>query len=157
MIILGIDPGLTRAGYGLIKKEGSHLSLISCGLLQTSSLNHFDRLLELNAHLKDIISQNSPVALGLEKLYFSKNKKTGLAVAESRGAIILTAKNAGLPIFEFDPTQIKSSITGFGQASKKDIKKYVELILKEPINKVDDALDALAIAILTASCLKLPI
>jgi crossover junction endodeoxyribonuclease RuvC len=155
MVILGIDPGTSRAGYGLIKKNGSRLSLIEGGLLKTTSSNQAERLSELSFHLKELISTYQPAVAGLEKLYFSKNTKTGLLVAESRGACLLILKNAGLPIFEWSPSEIKLYLTGYGNAKKSDVKRFVEITLGgQPISALDDTLDALAIAILTASSLK---
>lgn len=156
MIILGIDPGTTRAGYGLISNDSRQLKFIASGLLKTSSPSaSADTLSEICFHLKNLISEFQPAAVGLEKLYFSKNQKTALAVSEARGALLLTLKDAGIPIYEFDPSEIKAAVTGNGRASKADIISTVKLILgNNNITGLDDTFDALAIAILTASSLK---
>lgn len=151
MVILGIDPGTKRAGFGLIKKEKNILSFLKGGVLKSSSENQPEILAEITSDLKKIIDEFNPDLAGMEKLYFLKNKKTGLAVAEARGAITLTLKNNSLPIFEFSPTEIKSFLTGNGQADKEEVRHFVELILKEKITGVDDISDALAVAILASS------
>jgi len=151
MIILGIDPGTSRAGYGLIKKENSRLSYLQGGILKSSSKESSSILAEISSDLEKIIAAFRPDLAAVEKLYFLKNKKTGLAVAEARGALLLTLKKNNIPILEFSPTEIKSGLTGNGQADKKEVQKFVELILKQKINELDDTLDALAIALLAAN------
>ena len=149
MIVLGIDPGTKRAGYGAVLKEGSTYTLLCAGILQTSAKEAADILSEIKISLDKIISDIRPDCLATEKLYFSKNQKTALAVAEARGIILLAAKEKGLPILEFSPNEVKLGITGYGMADKKDVLKMVRLILKSPNLKIiDDASDALALAIL---------
>lgn len=155
MIILGIDPGTRRIGYGLIKKDGSALSLVSAGLLSVTATNDADALLEIKMEADRIIRQNKPGLFVIEKLYFSKNQKTALKVAEARGALVLSAMEAGLPIEEFSPNEVKMAVTGYGSADKKAVLKMVRLILKTPSLKViDDASDALALAIAGSGRLK---
>ncbi|OGZ02665.1 MAG: crossover junction endodeoxyribonuclease RuvC [Candidatus Liptonbacteria bacterium RIFOXYC1_FULL_36_8] len=151
MIIIGIDPGTSRAGYGLIKKENGRLSFLAGGILKSSSQNQAEKLLEIQNDLKKIIAKYKPSIAGIEKLYFMKNQKTALAVAEARGVILFTFAASKISILEFDPTEVKSSIAGSGCAGKKEVQKTVELILKEKIKGVDDISDALAIAILASS------
>jgi len=154
MIILGIDPGTTRAGFGVIKKEKGIFSLLESGILETNSKDPSEILSKLSSHLEKIIKKHKPELAAIEKLYFSKNKKTALSVAEARGVILLSLKNNSIPIIEFSPTEIKSCLTGSGRAEKKDVIRSVELILKQKIEGVDDISDALAAAILASSRLQ---
>lgn len=150
MIIIGIDPGTTRVGYGLIKKDCGRTSLISAGILKVKSGEKI--LFEIKNGLDKIIKKFKPDVMAIEKLYFVKNRKTAIRVAEARGVIILAALEGRLKIKEYNPNEIKSGITGYGFADKKAVLKMVKLILEEPrLNVVDDASDALALAILCAS------
>ncbi len=157
MIILGIDPGSRRVGYGLIKQSGGHkLELLGAGLLPIKSKSEEGALLEIRLGLLDLISKNSPGVLVIEKLFFSRNQKTAIAVAQARGAIILTCAEKGLKIQEVSPNEVKSGIGGYGLADKRAVLKMVRLILNQPdLRLIDDASDALAIAIFGAGRLRL--
>jgi len=152
MIILGIDPGSVRVGYGIIKKEKNHISLLDAGLLLIPQKNSSgEKLVSLELDLKRIIKTWKPERVGVEKIFFTKNKKTGIAVAESRGIIIKTLTEKKIPIFELSPTTVKSSITGNGRSDKKDVGKMVGMFLHiEPKKYIDDTLDAIAIAIVVS-------
>ncbi|MFA5173218.1 MAG: crossover junction endodeoxyribonuclease RuvC [Candidatus Paceibacterota bacterium] len=151
MIILGLDPGTKRAGFGLVNKEGGRLSFLAGGILKSFSENESEILSEISKDLEKIIKEFKPGLASIEKLFFMKNKKTGLQVAEARGVLILTLKNNSVPFLEFSPTEIKSCLTGSGRADKKEVQKTVELILNKKIKGVDDISDALAAAILAAN------
>jgi len=152
MIILGIDPGSRRIGFGLIRKEKGLLEMIDAGILKIKSKNDLDAIVEIKNQLSRIISEYAPALMAIEKLYFVKNQKTALAVAQSRGVIIFVATEKGLPIKEFSPNEIKAGLTGYGLADKKAVAKMVKLILKKPDLKIlDDATDALAVAIVASS------
>jgi len=147
MIVLGIDPGSKRIGYGLIEKTGGKLKLIEANLLV-----HPKNLLEIKNQVSFLIEKFSPESLAVEKVFFSKNQKTALEVSEARGVIILSALEKNLPIREFTPNEVKSAVAGYGLASKKAVAKMVRLTLNEPTLKViDDVSDALAIAITATS------
>ncbi len=147
MVILGIDPGTTRIGYGLIEKNGG-LKLIDYGVIETKNGDQKNKLLALASDLRKLIKKHKPVVAGIEKLYFSKNQKTALAVAEARGVITLIIAEAGISIVEFGPNEIKSAVTGYGASDKEAVRKIVALSLKiDSVEGFDDASDALAIAI----------
>lgn len=147
MIILGIDPGSERIGYGLILKEKNKIKLLEAGILKIRKEN--PRLLEIKYQIDKIIKKWQPQILAIEKVYFMKNKKTALEVTQSRGVIILSAEENKLVIKEYSPNEIKAGITGYGLADKKSIAKMVKLLLNEPKLKIiDDATDALAVAIM---------
>jgi len=149
MIILGIDPGTTRIGYAVIeKKDSDNLNLLTCGCLESKNKEQKDRLKEISDLIPGLILKYHPEVLSIEKLFFTKNAKTALAVAEARGVIINSANSLNLNIREFTPLEVKVAITGYGKAEKEQVKKMVCRILKlEKIPKLDDTSDALAIAL----------
>ncbi len=153
MIILGIDPGITRAGYGLVKKKQGGLVYLKSGLLSSpDTSDHGDRLLALERGLRNVIRTARPEVVGMERLYITKNKKTAVRVAEARGVIIKLLYEKGLHLEEFSPPSVKLAVTGSGRADKKAVAKMVSLILHINTSKMlDDVTDALAIAIATSS------
>jgi len=152
MIVLGIDPGTARLGYGLIRKEGGKLLHIEHGCLETSKdIAQAERLHQLFERLGKIIEHHEPVLIGIEKLFFAKNAKTAMAVSEARGVILLKAQMHGLRILEHTPMQIKQAVTGHGGADKRQVQEMVcRLMSLKEIPKPDDAADALAVAYCTA-------
>ncbi len=154
MRILGIDPGSARMGYGVIEASGSSLKLLDSGLLKIESSGKEERLLELAGSFEKILEKEKPDLVSIEKLYFVKNIKTGMDVAQSRGIIIFLAKKQKVPIVEYSPSEIKMNITGSGNADKKAVAKMVKMILKigdDDIKGPDDVFDAVAIAITAAN------
>lgn len=148
MIILGIDPGTRRIGYGVIKSETGRLELLDVGLIDIKSRDDHGALLEAKRGMDALCRTHQPDLCSIEKLYFSKNQKTALQVAAARGAIVLSALEHGIRLFELAPNEVKSAVTGYGSADKTAVLKMVKLILKRPELKIiDDASDALAIAI----------
>jgi crossover junction endodeoxyribonuclease RuvC len=163
VIILGIDPGLARTGYGVIKKiktrrkkRGLDLRCLDYNVIETSpELTNAQRLQKLSNELNHLIREYSPDFLAVEKLYFFKNAKTVIPVAQAKGVILLAAARKKIPVFEFTPLQVKMTITNYGRASKKQIQKMIKTILKlKEIPKPDDAADALGIAICCIRILK---
>ncbi len=148
MIILGIDPGTTRIGYGVIRKNSGSLEYLDSGLIKLSNADSKKNLVVLEKEIKTIIKKHKPARTGLEKLYFTKNKKTAIAVAEARGVILNTIIKTGTPFFEIGPSEVKLAVTGDGRASKESVAKMVNYFLGIKIKKTeDDISDALAIAI----------
>ncbi len=148
MIILGIDPGSARAGYGLIKKGNTGIKFIKAGLLKISSKDKNQRLVELEKSFSQLLKKEKPDLAVMEKLYFMRNLKTALEVAQARGVLTLLITKYKIPLLEYSPLEIKQNVTGYGLADKKSVAKMVAKILKiETINKYDDATDALAAAI----------
>ncbi|MEK7542798.1 MAG: crossover junction endodeoxyribonuclease RuvC [Patescibacteria group bacterium] len=151
MIIMGIDPGTARIGYGIIEKTGGKLSYSDCGLIMPSGDNLRKRLRSLEIKLDSLIKKTKPNKAGVENLFFSKNKKTAMDVAHARGIIINTLEKSGVEIIELSPLEVKLGVTGYGNASKKAVSGMVSKILGVSTdNIIDDATDALAIAITTA-------
>lgn len=155
MLILGLDPGSTRVGYGLIEKSKGGLKLLDCGLLKISSPDKNKRLLDAAQSFSRLIKKQKPKLIAVEKLFFMKNLKTALEVAQTRGVLTLMIVQHKIPLLEFSPSEIKIGITGYGRADKKAVAKMVAKILKtEKISEVDDVTDALATAITAAGYLK---
>ncbi len=150
MKILGVDPGSTRIGYGLIEKR-SELHLLEYGVLEMQSKTGIDRIHELSRAFKKLLTSLAPDLAGIETLYFSKNQKTALQVAESRGVLMLSLVEYGVPVKEFRPGDVKLAVANYAMADKIAVSKMVRKILRvSDITGYDDASDALAIAITAA-------
>lgn len=150
-LILGIDPGYARLGFGVIaRKQGSHkIETLSFGVIETyPEEDHANRLVRIRRALLKLIRLYPPSLVAIEKLFFTKNQKTALQVAEARGVILSTVAEKRIPIQEFTPLQVKMAVTGAGRASKEEIQRMVVLLcnLKET-PQPDDAADGLAIAL----------
>lgn len=150
-IILGIDPGYDRCGYGVIRDEAGKSTHILHGVITPPRGELSQRLMVVYAELTRIIQETHPDCAGVENLYFTNNAKTAMAVGQARGIILLALAQQGLSVGEFTPPQIKQAVTGHGQAPKDQMQKMVQLILRLPQLPVpDDAADALAVALCMA-------
>lgn len=149
MKILGIDPGTAIMGYGIIEKVGNAVKPLKYGCVRTqANLNQPDRLHFIYKSLSDIIEKEKPDQVAIESLFFFKNQKTVIPVAEARGVATVCAKNHDIPVFEYTPLQIKQALTGYGRAEKAQMQEMVRVICKlKECPKPDDAADALAVAI----------
>ena len=149
MRILGIDPGYAIVGFGFIDKNGSRLTPVQYGSIQTEA--HTDpgqRLKDIYESVVHLIDKYQPEALAIEKLFFNRNVTTALTVAEARGVTILAAVQKGLPVAEYTPMQVKQAIVGYGKAEKKQVQEMTRKFLNlAQVPKPDDVADALAIAI----------
>ena len=148
MVVLGIDPGYAIVGCGTVNYERGKLSLIDMRAITTPPKMPFEKRLEsIYNDICALIEKTKPDAMAVEELFFSKNITTGIAVAEARGVILLTARQAGVPIFEYTPMQVKQAVVGYGLAEKKQVIAMVTSLLGLPKPpKPDDTADALAIA-----------
>jgi crossover junction endodeoxyribonuclease RuvC len=150
MLSLGIDPGTARIGFGLVKEynDGS-LVAVDYGVITTPAKTPMpERLQMIYDKLKALIDTYEPDRVGVEELFFAKNAKTAITVAQGRGVILLTLQQANIPITEYKPNHIKQSITGYGGADKAQMQEMVRILLGlDDIPKPDDAADGLAIAI----------
>lgn len=150
MKIIAVDPGYERLGIAILEKiAGQKEVLLFSDCIQTDrKFDHPERLFQITSKLSALISEYKPDFLAIEKLFFSKNVKTALLVAESRGAIISTAKNFGLKVSEHTPNEIKLSVTGYGKSDKKIIINFLPKIIKISKKiKHDDEFDAIATGI----------
>ncbi len=149
---LGIDPGTRRVGWGIVLREGNALSFVAAGILKIDGTDDITALEETKRGVRELIASYHPDVLGIEKLFFAKNQKTAIAVAQARGVILLSAQEEGLPIKEYTPNEMKLGVTGYGFADKKAVLKMVRLTLgKQDLTIIDDASDALALAIMALS------
>jgi crossover junction endodeoxyribonuclease RuvC len=150
MKILGIDPGIGICGFGLIETiSRANAKALDYGVITTKVRAPLpSRLKELYESLQEVFDTTKPDVVSVEKLFFSKNITTGIAVAEARGLVLLVAEQKGLQIFEYTPNEIKKTLTGYGSAKKGQIQEMVRvhLGLKDK-PRPDDAADALAAAI----------
>ena len=150
MRILGIDPGLGICGFGLIETTSrAGAKALDYGAVTTEVDAPIPlRLRELYESLVQVFDECKPEVVAVEKLFFSKNITTGIAVAEARGVVLLVAALKGLPVYEYSPNQIKLSLAGYGAATKTQMEEMVRVHLGLDVKpKPDDAADALAVAI----------
>ena len=150
-IVLGIDVGYARTGWGIVKIGQSNpngYTLVNYGCIETHQSKEFcDRIVELRQELKKIIKKYKPDIANVEQLFFFKNQKTAIKVSQARGVILITLKDNKIPIKEFTPLQVKQAMIGYGRADKKQIQEMVKMVLQmDHIPQPDDAADALALA-----------
>jgi len=149
-LALGIDPGTATTGYGLVRLEqDGSLVAVKYGVILTSKeATASARLVILYDELRSLIGEYHPEIAAVEKLFFSRNVTTALAVGQARGVVMLCLEQAGINAFEYTPNEIKQAVAGYGGAQKKQVQEMVRALLAlESIPKPDDAADALAIAI----------
>ncbi len=157
MIILGVDPGYDRLGVAILKKEvgSKELILFSDCILTDKKSSFENRLLFLGEALGVLIKKWKPTHLAIEKLFFTKNQKTAMDVAETRGVIIYLAAQSGMVIHEYTPGEIKAAVTGYGSATKEQVSLMVTKLIALPrAPKYDDEYDALAAALTGAATIR---
>lgn len=145
-MILSIDPGIEKVGYAFFEKKGADFSFVTSGLIKTKKTTaHEKRLLEIYNSLDVLIKKHKPASIVIEQLFFFKNQKTVISVAQAQGIIVLLAAQNRIPLTYLTPLQIKQTITGYGNADKKSVLKMVQIILKNNIVvEDDDQSDAIA-------------
>lgn len=142
--VIAIDPGYDRVGIAVCSGDTVHHS--ECFVPDSKKFS--ERLAAIARRIQDIVHEFSPDAFAMETLFFSKNVKTALQVAEARGAIILTAAQAGLPLYEYSPQEVKIAVTSVGNADKRQVIAMVErLVTLPPQKRLDDEYDAIAVAL----------
>jgi crossover junction endodeoxyribonuclease RuvC len=151
VIILGIDPGTAALGYGIVERNGS-LRAVDHGCLVTSPDRPLpDRLAAIHALVEELIELHRPDVVAVERVFFSRNVQTALAVGHARGVVLLAAAQAGVPVREATPSEVKAAVAGHGDADKEQVARMVKLVLgMAELPRPDDAADALAIAIWAA-------
>lgn len=149
MRVLGIDPGYAIVGYGAVDFTNNRFTVINYGAITTKAgLLFSTRLEEIYNDMLLLLDKTTPDAIAIEKLFFNTNTTTAMDVAHARGVILLAAKQKGVPVYEYTPPQVKSAVTGYGLAEKKQVMEMTKNILSlDKIPKPDDTADALAIAI----------
>jgi crossover junction endodeoxyribonuclease RuvC len=147
MIILGVDPGSRLAGWGVIAWEGSRVRALEYGVIKADTEAPMaNRLASLHQGLAEVIARNQPAAMALESLFFSKNVKSALVLAQARGVLMLAAAQANLPVFEYAPLDIKKASVGYGRAAKDQVQFMMCRLLGISEKLAPDAADALAAA-----------
>jgi crossover junction endodeoxyribonuclease RuvC len=147
--IFGIDPGSDRTGYGCVEASGSRHRLVTCGAIRTPPLAAFpDKLLAIHTQLAALIAGCRPDCVAIENLFHATNVRSALKLGHARGVAMLAAVEAGLPVVEYTPAEIKRAVVGYGRAEKHQVQQMVKLLLglAEP-PAPHDAADALAVAI----------
>ena len=158
MRILGIDPGYGITGFGLLDAGRSRFTLLRCGAITTPPNTDFPwRLSVIYNDMVQLLEIAKPDAVAVEELFFGHNVTTGINVAQARGVILLAVQQAGVPVFEYKPMQVKQAVVGYGNASKHQVMDMTKRILNlDAVPKPDDAADAVAIALCHArSCTSL--
>ena len=147
--VIGIDPGLAHTGFGVVDVIGGRKQLVSYGIIETSPDDeHGTRLLAIHNRLVAILDEFKPDEASMETLYFAKNVTSAMTVAEAKGVVTMTLSQFAVPLSMYTPNQIKSAVTGTGNADKELVERYVKLLLNmETEPKPDHAADALAAAI----------
>ena len=148
MRVLGIDPGLTRAGYGVVEEAGGRLKALDHGTIRASGNDVPDQLAALRARLATVLARHRPDAMSIERLFVTRNQQTAIRVGQASGVIMLVAAEAGIPVTEYGPLQVKQAIVGVGNATKDQVTYMVRRLLglaEKP--DTADAADALALAI----------
>ena len=149
MRILGIDPGYGITGFGLIEAERGQFRLLNCGAITTPPNTDFSwRLGVIYNDMVELLRVSQPEAVAIEELFFGQNVTTGIGVAQSRGVILLAIQQAGLPVYQYKPMQVKQSVVGYGNATKHQVQDMTRRLLNlSAMPKPDDAADAIAIAL----------
>lgn len=147
---MGIDPGFGRMGYGVLEESGrDQFRVVAYGCVETRAGEAFAlRLLAIEKECKKLLKKFTPDVIAIEQLFFTKNITTGINVSHARGVILLVCAHTRAQIREFNPRQIKQTITGYGSADKMQMRKMVQMLLQmKEMPKSDDAADALAVAL----------
>ena len=149
MLVMGIDPGLSRCGYGVVRQKGRVTEAVAAGIIRTDKDDPVpQRLYELQVELADLIDAHRPEAVAIERVLFQVNVRTAMGVGQASGVAMAAAAGAGAEVFEYSPTQIKKAVAGWGGANKEQIGQMVQTLLSlpQPLKPVDAA-DAVAVAL----------
>ena len=149
MQILGIDPGYGITGFGIVDAQRSSYRLLQYGAITTPAGTDFPLRLEMIYNdMTRLLQVSTPEAVAIEELFFGQNVTTGIGVAQSRGVILLAVQQAGIPIFQYKPMQVKQAVVGYGNATKHQVQDMTKRLLHlQAVPKPDDAADAVAIAL----------
>jgi crossover junction endodeoxyribonuclease RuvC len=147
--ILGIDPGYGITGFGLIEAQRGATQLLKCGAITTPAGMDFSARLEIiYEDMRQLLEAAKPEAVAIEELFFGHNVTTAIGVAQSRGVILLAIRQAGVPVYQYKPMQVKQAVVGYGNATKHQVQDMTKRLLHlDKLPKPDDAADAIAIAL----------
>jgi len=146
--VLGIDPGVSRCGYGAVVRDHGRLRATACGVIRTSPSDPLpERLRRLDDELEDLVAQLRPSAVAVERVLFQANVRTAMSVGQASGLALVIAARAGIPVAQYSPNEVKLAVTGDGRADKLAVQTMVTRLLSlRDIPKPADAADALALA-----------
>jgi crossover junction endodeoxyribonuclease RuvC len=146
--VLGIDPGLSRCGYGIVVRTGGHPRAVGCGVIRTPPGDALpERLLALDNDLRALIDDTRPSAVAVERVLFQTNARTAMSVGQASGLALVVAARAGIPVALYSPNEVKLAVTGDGRADKSAVQAMVARLLNlSEVPKPPDAADALALA-----------
>jgi crossover junction endodeoxyribonuclease RuvC len=149
VFVLGVDPGLTRCGYGAVRGDGAHLRAEAAGVLTTpASAPLPERLAELQRNIRELLAELRPDAVAVERVFFQSNVRTAMSIGQASGIILAEAVAGGCAVVEYTPTQVKSAVTGSGSADKQQVQRMVQSLLGlATAPRPADAADALALAL----------
>ena len=149
MRVFGIDPGSERTGYGCVETDGSRHRIVVCGAITSPALTSFpDKLHRIHSQLTRILAECRPSCVAIESVFYSVNARSALKLGHARGVAMLAAVQAGVPVFEYTPAEIKRAVVGYGRADKAQVQQMMKLLLGlAEVPSPHDAADALAVAI----------
>jgi len=147
--VFGIDPGSERTGYGCVETDGSRHRIVVCGAISSPALASFpDKLHRIHSQLTIILAECRPACVAIENVFYSVNARSALKLGHARGVAMLAAVEAGVPVFEYTPAEIKRAVVGYGRADKAQVQQMIKLLLGlARVPSPHDAADALAVAI----------
>jgi len=147
--VFGIDPGSARTGYGCVETDGSRHRLVTCGAISSPAPVSFpDKLERIHTELARILAECRPECVAIESVFHSVNARSALKLGHARGVAMLAAVEAGVPVFEYTPAEIKRAVVGYGRADKPQVQHMIKLLLGlADVPSPHDAADALAVAI----------
>lgn len=149
MLVMGIDPGLSRCGYGVVRQKGRATEAVAAGIIRTDKDDPVpQRLYELHGELSELMEAYHPDAVAIEQVLFQVNVRTAMGVGQASGVAMVAGVGAGAQVFEYSPTQIKKAVTGWGGADKEQMGRMVQTLMRlpNPLKPVDAA-DAMAVAL----------
>jgi crossover junction endodeoxyribonuclease RuvC len=149
VFVLGVDPGLSRCGYGVVGRDRTGLSVSSAGVITTPPADPLaSRLASLFAELRRLIAEARPDVVVVERVLFQANARTAMAVGQASGVALVAAAEAGCPVVQYSPNEVKQAVTGYGSATKEQVQRMVQSLLRLPERpRPPDVADALALAI----------
>jgi crossover junction endodeoxyribonuclease RuvC len=148
-VVLGIDPGLSRCGYGAVRRDGADFSAVACGVISTARGDALpDRLAALAAELESLVAELSPQAIAVERVLFQVNVRTAMAVGQASGLALALAGRQRIPVVQYSPNEVKLAVAGDGAAGKEEVQAMVTRLLRlREVPRPPDAADALALAL----------
>ena len=148
-VVLGIDPGLSRCGYGAVRRDGSAFSAVACGVIRTPPGDDLpDRLAALAAEMESLVAEQRPRAIAVERVLFQVNARTAMSVGQASGLVLAIAGRERIPVVQYSPNEVKLAVAGDGAAGKEEVQVMVARLLRlREVPRPADAADALALAL----------